>query len=428
MTAALPASVDVVVSGAGVGGLAAARALGASGLRVLLVDRRRTPVPTAKGEILQPESLRVLDQWGVLDALRDTDARPVDRLAIRDRAGKSLLRIDYAGLPGPHRQVLCAEYRDLCAVLADGMPDTVRILRGVRVTDVLRDDSGRIAGVRAVGDGAGPGGTEVHARLVVAADGMSSPLRKAAGIAADRDEYPHRLLAFDVTDVEVDAELSAYRTDRGLCLVYPLPRRRCRVYVQVRPDEFRAGGTSALDAWCDTLLADVPALVPVAGPLRASLHRRQLFAVSRLRAHQLAAPGLALVGESAHAVHPMAAQGVNSSLVDAEVLATALADQPSEDEALAAYEAARRPRLDHIATVSHNATRMITALSGAPKLLGARMMRRTAANPRLLRKTAGNLSGTDVQPLTFVDRLYQLGLLVDRHADRVPAGAQGVNR
>lgn len=428
MTATIPASVDVLVSGAGAGGLAAARALGASGLRVLVVDRRRTPAPTAKGEILQPESLRVLDDWDALSALRDTDARPVDRLAIRDRAGKPLLRIDYAALPGPHRQVLCAEYGDLCEVITRGMPDTVEILRGVRVTDVLREDGGRVTGVRAVGDGAGPGGTEIRAGLVVAADGMSSPLRKAAGIAADRDEYPHRLLAFDVADVDVEAELSAYRTDRGLCLVYPLPRRRCRLYVQVRPDEFRVSGTTALDAWCDALLADVPALAPLAVPLRASLHRRQLFGVSRLRAHRLSAPGLALVGESAHAVHPMAAQGVNSSLTDAEALATALAEQPTADEALVAYEAARRPRLDHIATVSHNATRMITALSGAPKLLGARMMRRTAANPRLLRKTAGNLSGTDVQPLTFVDRLYQLGLLVDRNAGRVPTADRSPHR
>lgn len=421
MTAGLPSSVDVVVSGAGAGGLAAAKALGDSGLRVLVLDRRRTPEPTAKGEILQPESLRVLDGWGALDALRATDARPADRLAIRDQDGAQLLRIDYDTLPGPHRQVLCAEYRDLRDVITRTLPGTVEVLRGVRVTDALRDDTGRITGVRAVGDGAGPGGAEVRARLVVAADGMSSPLRKAAGIAADRDEYPHRLLAFDVADVDVDAELSAYRTDRGLCLVYPLPRRRCRLYVQVRPDEFRASGLTALDAWCEALLAAVPALAPLAGPLRASLHRRQLFTVARLRAHRLSAPGLALVGESAHAVHPMAAQGVNSSLSDAEALAAALTDESTVDEALAAYEAVRRPRLDHIATISHNATRMITALSGAPKLLGVRMMRRTAANPRLLRQTAGNLSGTDVRPLTFVDRLYQLGLLVDRHAHRVPA-------
>jgi 2-polyprenyl-6-methoxyphenol hydroxylase-like FAD-dependent oxidoreductase len=417
----IPDSVDVVVSGAGAGGLAAARALGGIGLRVAVLDRQRVAAPIAKGEILQPESVRILDGWGVLDALKATGARPVDQLAIRDPDGKPLLCIDYGLLPGPYRQILCAEYTDLRDVLAQGMPDNVSILRGVRVTGALRDGEGRVAGVHTVGDGAGAGGTEIRARLVVAADGMSSPLRKAAGVAVDRNEYPHRLLAFDVEGAEVADELSAYRSARGLCLVYPLPRDRCRLYVQVRPDEFRTSGMADLNPWCDALLADVPALAPLASAIRASRRRRQLFAVYRLRAEKLSVPGLALVGESAHAVHPMAAQGVNSSLSDAVALASAVADESTMDIALEKFEAARRPRLDHIATVSHNAARMITALSGAPKLLGARMMRRTAANPRLLRQTAGNLSGIDLRPLTFVDRLYQLGLLVDRHANTPPA-------
>ncbi|HET6210072.1 MAG TPA: NAD(P)/FAD-dependent oxidoreductase, partial [Jatrophihabitans sp.] len=327
---------DVIVAGAGAGGLATARALGGLGLRVLVLDRQQQPSTVAKGEILQPETARLLDSWGALEALLATGARPVNRLAIRDPRGEALLSLDYRSLPGKYRQILCADYAGLQQVLAADLAPGVELRRGVRVTGALRDDAGRVVGVNTA-EG------ELRAPLVVAADGMSSALRKAAGIEVERREYPHRLLAFDVEGADVAAEVTAYRTVRGLCLVYPLPGGRCRLYVQATPDEFRAGGTADLSGWLDGVLADAPALRPLESALRASLHRKQLLAVYRLRASRLAAPGLALVGEAAHAVHPMAAQGVNSSLGDAEALGRAMAGVSEltpavVDRALAGFE------------------------------------------------------------------------------------------
>lgn len=419
---------DVVVAGAGAGGLAAAQALGQLGLRVLVLDRSRAPAPVAKGEILQPESARILDGWGALPALMATGARAVGRLAIRDPDGQPLLTLDYDRLAGHYRQIICADYPSLQAVLAAAMPPGVRIERGARAVGLLRDDAGRVAGVQVAADGTL---RDQRARLVVAADGTSSQLRKAAGITARRSDYPHRLLAFDVAGGKVASEVTAYRTGRGLCLSYPMPTGRCRLYAQVAPDEFRGRTTRDLAGWCDQLFAQVPALRELREPVLASMASRQLLAVFRLRAQQLTVPGLALVGEAAHAVHPMAAQGINSSLGDAEVLAAAIADAGADtdtaglDRALGVYAAARQPRLDHIATVSHNAARMITSISGGPRLLGGRMMRNTAANPRLLAKTAGNLSGTSVCPLSLLDRVYQLGILPDPRAGRLPAAKDG---
>lgn len=413
---------DVLVCGAGAAGLGCARALSALGLTVLVLDRRQAPAQVAKGELLQPESVRILDEWGALAGLRATGAVPVDRLAIRDPAGAPLLSLDYGTLPGAYRQILCTEYASVLAALADRLGPRVEVRRGARVTGVVRDPDGRIAGVRLGGDGEP---AEIRAGLVVAADGVSSQLRKAAGIQARRRAYDHRLFAFDVAGATVSLEVCAYRTGRGLCLVYPLPGERCRLYMQVRPDEFRESGVGDLARWCDRLIADVPALAPVAGPLRGSLRRRQLLAVYRLRAPRLAVPGLALAGEAAHAVHPMAAQGVNSSLADAAALADRIGaaggiEAGALDQALREYHRVRLPRLDHIATVSHNAARMLTTTAGPGRAVGGRMMRNTAANPRLLRITAGNMSGTVIRPLTFVDRLYQLGILADRRADSAP--------
>lgn len=77
---------DVVVCGAGAGGLAAARALDAIGLRVLVVDKQRRPRPVAKGEVLQPGALRVLRRWGTDRLLTRNGALRLGRLVVRSRA------------------------------------------------------------------------------------------------------------------------------------------------------------------------------------------------------------------------------------------------------------------------------------------------------------------------------------------------------
>lgn len=412
---------DVVVVGAGVAGLGCARALGALGLTVLVLDRQATPPAVAKGELLQPESVRILDDWGALPRLTTGGVAAVDRLTIRDPAGRARLTLDYADLPGPYRQILCTDYPAVLRSLATGLPPGVEVRRGTLIREPLRDRHGRVAGVRVI---EGERHYGVPARLVVAADGYSSRLRAAAGIRVRRRAYPHRLLALELTGTRADPEVCAYQTNRGLRLVYPLPGDRVRVYVQVRPDEFRGGGLRDLTGWGDLLLAEVPALAPLAGPLRHGLASRQLLAVYRLRTPRLAAPGLALAGEAAHAVHPMAAQGVSSSLADAEELARRVAEAgmavpAALDRALLAYHESRLRRLDQTAAVSHNVARVLTMTTGPARLLGRRMMSFTATNPRLLQITAGNLAGVRLRPLTTVDRLYQLGLLPDPRARAV---------
>ncbi|ANY05634.1 FAD-dependent oxidoreductase [Pseudonocardia sp. HH130630-07] len=413
---------DVVVCGAGVAGLSAACALGRLGHRVLVLEKRPVPQPVAKGEVLQPGSLAVLREWGVADRLEAAGALRLEHLVARAADGTPRMLLDYGRLPTPQPWLLAHDYPTILATLAETLPPSVEVRRGALVEDLLRTGD-RVTGVRV--DGA-----ELRVPLVVAADGTSSRLRRAAGLTAPRRDYPHRLAAFELDgpDGTVPADFSAYVTDGGLRLRYPLPGGRIRLYVQVAPDELRGLGPDGLRAWADRVLDGCPGLAPLAGAFRAGVDRRQVLPVSRALAPALAVPGLALVGESGHLVHPMAAQGMNSSIADAHTLATVLRQGGSLrpgvlDHALRRYDTARRHDLHHIGRTSHNAARMITDRSW----IGDRALTGTGGNARIRHEVMHTMSGLGIRRLTPVDRLHQIGVLPDPRAARLPGWARAAS-
>lgn len=411
---------DVIVAGAGVAGLAAACALGRLGHRVLVLDKQPGPSTAPKGEVLQPGSLAILRDWGVVDRLEDAGALRLSRLVARGPGGDARMTLDYGHLPAGHPWLLAHDYPAILAALTDALPASVEVRRGAVVRGLLRDGD-RVTGVR-TGDGSSA------AALVVAADGVSSRLRRAAGIEVRRRDYAHRLAAFDLHGApETEPDFSAYVTDDGLRLRYPLPGGRVRLYVQVGPDELRGLDSDALRSWAGFVAQGCPALEPLAAALRDGVEHRQVLPVSRFLAGALAVPGLALVGESGHAVHPMAAQGMNSAIADAHELATVLRQggslaAPVVDHALTRYDAARRENLRHIGRTSHNAARMITERSW----VGRRALRGTGGNDRIRHEVMHTMSGLGVRRLTPIDRLHQVGVLPDPRSHRVPGWAVAV--
>jgi len=414
---------DVVVCGAGVAGLATARALAGRGLRLLLLEKQKKPVPIAKGEVLQPGSIRILEEWGLVPRLEERGAVRLDRLSVREGDGTQVMLFDYTTLASQHRSLLTHDYPVICEVLANSLGDAVAWRRGALVEELLRDEAGRVAGVRVAEGGRK---YEVRAALVVAADGRSSRLRQMAGVSAEPVTYTHRLVSFDIAGVPaLPPEVTAYVTEQGLRLLYPLPHGRARLYVQVGPEALRGAGRDELAALCNGLTHDTPALAPLLAPLLASLDSRQIFTLVRFTASRLAVPGLALVGEAAHSVHPMAAQGMNTAIADAHALAGQLAavgslEPASVDHALRGYHSERSTWVDHIDRMSHDATRMITDTSWQGRLLGRRMLRHTSGNPRLSYVATYNMAALGVRPFTVLDRFHQLGL-PDPRANKRPA-------
>ena len=176
---------DVVVTGAGVGGGAAALAFAQHGLRVLLVEMRPGPGNINRGTSLLPAVTRLLAGWGVLDRFRDAGAVPMPGMQVFHHRHGLLFEAPFAQGPDPY---LVLDHPDIERVFAEEGRRTggVTVRYETRVASLLREGT-RVAGVETVS----AHGTreEVAARLVVGADGSASVVRRLLGLELPSQPY-----------------------------------------------------------------------------------------------------------------------------------------------------------------------------------------------------------------------------------------------
>jgi len=406
---------DVIVCGAGAGGLALARALGQAGRSVLVVDRQRQDRSRFKGEVLQPRSLEILAALGALQSLVDQGGVEAYRLTCRASTGAELCSLDYTSLApefGPFGHCLMSHYGQIKGALAEGLPAGVEVRRGVSATRLITESSGRVGGVELTQNGER---WQARASLTVACDGYASRLRAAAGIEVCPQRYDHQLAAFDLAGVAPLApELTVYLTRPGFRVLIPLPGGRAHLYAQVPPGALRATGRAGFAEVAREMLETTPGLAGLGEALKASLDTAQVMSALRFNAPRWYRPGLALAGDAAHSVHPMAAQGMNAAIADAwtlsEQLAGAALTPAAVDAALDRYESERREQMAYVGRLSHNLTAMFGATSRPVRLLRHHMLARNRDNRRLQQILAYNMSGLGVHRFGLRDRLQQFGL------------------
>jgi 2-octaprenyl-6-methoxyphenol hydroxylase len=184
------------------------------------------------------------------------------------------------------------------------------------------------------------GGDRLDARLLIAADGAHSWLRAQAGIEVDTEDYRHVgvVANFDCERPHRGIARQWFRAD-GVLAWLPLPGRRISMVWSTPPAEaevLRALPAQELarrvGAAGDHALGELRVLTAAAG-----------FPLKRRRARIWTRPGLVLIGDAAHTVHPLAGQGVNLGFRDSRLLAALLArgGDPGEPGRLAGYAARR---------------------------------------------------------------------------------------
>src|SRR6202012_4597421 len=189
------------------------------------------------------------------------------------------------------------------------------------------------------------GGTSLTARLVVGADGRQSPSRTAAGITISRRDLAQAALTFNVRHSRPHQNISTeFHTPLGPCVFVPLPGDRCSVVWVSAPDE-----AERLCAMSDDELSEAAEAQShsILGRIRVE-PGRHLFPLTIETSAPFARHRIALIGEAAHVLPPIGAQGLNMGLRDADDIATIVSDtlvaggDPGAAAVMERYRQARR--------------------------------------------------------------------------------------
>jgi 2-octaprenyl-6-methoxyphenol hydroxylase len=315
---------DIVISGGGIAGLAAAVAFGADGRTVLCLD----PTPPVTDRDSEGADLRTtaflqpaqafLDEIGLWKRLAEY-AMPLQIMRIVDAGGnlpeprvtKAFDASDISDLPFGWNLPNWLLRREFLAHLAD-MP-TVTFRPGIRTTSLFTRQAEARVGLS--------DGTKARCKLIIAADGRNSPMRQAAGIDVQTTRFGQKALAFAVTHPIPHDNVSTeiHRTGGPFTFV-PLPDldgqpSSAIVWMEEGP---KAEALAALetDAFEEAMTLRSCSLF---GPLKLA-SRRTLWPIISQHADRLNGERIALVAEAAHVVPPIGAQGLNMSLTDLRVL------------------------------------------------------------------------------------------------------------
>jgi 2-octaprenyl-6-methoxyphenol hydroxylase len=332
----VPASAEVAVVGGGPAGLIAAIALAAAGADTLLLAP--PAIPDNRTTALLSSSVTALETLGVWQACLP-HAAPLEKMRIVD-ATRRLLRapeVCFAAAEiGLDAFGYNIENRHLIAALEARVTELKLKRISTPALAVTSDDAG-VTVRHASG--------EARVRIAIGADGRTSLCRAAAGIGTTRRSYPQTALTLNLGHVRPHGGITTeFHTESGPFTLVPLPGPRSSLVCVLAPE--RAAELSAMP---DTNLA-----VEIERRAHSLLGKmtvepgRGVFPLAVETANAFARARIALVGEAAHVVPPIGAQGLNLGLRDGATIAEVVADARRENldigapEVMARYDKARR--------------------------------------------------------------------------------------
>jgi 2-octaprenyl-3-methyl-6-methoxy-1,4-benzoquinol hydroxylase len=309
-------ALDALVVGAGVVGAAASLALARAGLRVGIVEAHEPPAwradsPDLRVYALAPDARALLDSLGAWASVAAARVHPYRRMRVWDAAGGAELDFDADALGQE-----CLGHIVEHGLLVDRLWAAIGREPGIerhcpeKLETLEQDEDGVEVGLA--------GGRRLRAALLFGADGASSRVRSLAGIDWRGGGYGQRAIVAYVACERAHEDtcwqrflpsgpLAFLPCAEGRCsIVWTLPEAEAERLLAVDEDRFRAELERAFDARLGAI---------------TSVSARRAFPLERRLADGMLHGRVALLGDAAHVVHPLAGQGVNLGLRDVAALA-----------------------------------------------------------------------------------------------------------
>ena len=327
---------DLAIIGGGMVGVTLARALAATRLRIALIEPQpQTHQVDGKFDLrvsaITRASQRVFEALHVWQGMQARRVSPFREMHVWEAQGREM-HFDSADLSEPCLGHII-ENSVITASLYDGIEqqDNLECLFGRRCQRLTKSDAGWQLQL--------DDGSALRADLLVGADGSRSWLRQQVGIAVRGWDYDHAALVTYVRTEKPHLETAWQRfVNRGPLAFLPLCDGYSSIVWSTAPDNARRLRELDEAAFAEELamaFATRLGRVLEVGP-RATYPLRFLVADHYIQA------GIALVGDAAHTVHPLAGQGVNLGLLDAAALAEVLHDASKARRSIASLQTLRR--------------------------------------------------------------------------------------
>ncbi|MET3504120.1 FAD-dependent oxidoreductase [Halalkalibacter oceani] len=397
---------EVLIIGGGVAGLSLALTLARQRIPVVVVEREEGAGHLYKGELLQPKTLQIFKRLGMLERVK-AEMYPLEAIHTREvgRGREELLHVlmDYSVLPEHAMAAMIPHDRLRELLLKEALTyETVQIVRPAVFLNLQTSYTARIKYQNEI--------HSITANMIVGAEGRGSKIRKIAGLTFKRQSYNHDFLTFSFACPPELTEGEMIADEQRFLGLFPLPDKRVRSVLQIRPGEYKQlkqAGPQAVHEHYARLEPRLDGYVQTVTDWKEI----QLMVPVRQTVSRYFRSNLIVIGDAAHSVHPMAGEGMNLAIQDADILGKLIGwmyqTGKSTDYSLFHwFEDVRKRRVEYVSWLSHLFARMYSPTGRAWQRLRLSAIRALVQNERLHDQQMMNVSGLGLIPFQVKDGLH----------------------